>query len=209
MKVAFLPVLAFAMLFSINCQKNDNNGKLEITVSYEKQAGRGSNQYAVWIEDTKGDIVKTLYVTAFTADGGYTYRETSLPVWVIKANPASLSKEQIDAFSGATPSSGEHTYTWDLTDQQGNKVEAGNYIYIVEATYLGDSHVMFKDSFTVGNNEIIGFFHALEALPRGNGRNNKREKTPQSKNNQCPYFQDIGIYGVVLGKFDKKPGNKE
>ncbi|MCD8029788.1 MAG: DUF2271 domain-containing protein [Bacteroides sp.] len=46
-------------------------GKLEITVDYKRQDGRGSNQYAVWVEDAVGNLVKTLYVTQFTADGGY------------------------------------------------------------------------------------------------------------------------------------------
>ena len=37
---------------------------LEVSFNYQKQAGPGSNQYAVWIENEKGEFVKTLFVTS-------------------------------------------------------------------------------------------------------------------------------------------------
>ncbi|MBQ2002369.1 MAG: hypothetical protein II240_03630, partial [Bacteroidaceae bacterium] len=33
---------------------------VEITFDYVKQSGPGSNQYAVWIENDKNEVVKTL-----------------------------------------------------------------------------------------------------------------------------------------------------
>ncbi|MDR2037847.1 MAG: DUF2271 domain-containing protein [Bacteroidales bacterium] len=70
----------FGIFFSTNAfpgerlSENNGNGVLEITVSYVRQSGHGSNQYAVWIEDSVGKLVKTLYVTQFTAKGGYVRR---------------------------------------------------------------------------------------------------------------------------------------
>ncbi len=138
-----LTTMLFIFL-ALGVNAKDSKGKVEITVSYERQDGRGSNQYAVWIEDQNGDIVKTLYVTRFTAKGGYIKRPDCTPLWVSKANPQGMTKEQIDGFSGATPKSGNHVYTWDLTDNAGNKVEAGEYMFVVQATLLGNSQVLFK-----------------------------------------------------------------
>ena len=39
---------------------------LEVSFNYQRQQGPGSNQYAVWIENEKGEVVKTLFVTSFT-----------------------------------------------------------------------------------------------------------------------------------------------
>ena len=44
-------------------------GSLELSFQYNKQPGPGSNQYAVWIENADGQVVKTLYVTEFTSKG--------------------------------------------------------------------------------------------------------------------------------------------
>ena len=129
-------------------------GKLEITVSYERQDGRGSNQYAIWIENAKGQLVRTVYVTKFTAQGGYSLRPDCTPKWVSKADTASMSKQDIDAFSGATPQTGDHTYTWDLTDDKGNQVAAGEYTFYVEGTLLGKSTVLFKDVISVGDKKV-------------------------------------------------------
>ncbi len=130
------------------------SGILEITVDYKRQDGRGSNQYAVWVEDAVGNLVKTLYVTQFTADGGYKKRPDCTPLWVTKAQAPSLSKEQIDAFSGATPQTGLQVYTWDGTDQQGQEVAPGSYTFVVEATYLGSHIVVFKGEFDRDHAEI-------------------------------------------------------
>ncbi|MCC8145560.1 MAG: DUF2271 domain-containing protein [Bacteroidales bacterium] len=127
---------------------------LNITIDYEKQPGPGSNQWAVWIEDPEGYLVKTIFVTGFTADGGYVPRPACTPIWVSKANPSSLSGTSIDAFSGATPASGLLTYTWDLTDDDDTPVGNGNYLLIVEGTLFGESEVIFKAPFSVGEKEM-------------------------------------------------------
>ena len=72
---------------------------LEVSFDYQRQAGPGSNQYAVWIENEKGDVVKTLFVTSYTTKGrarggeqpkrGYIVRPACVPTWV-KTVKASL-----------------------------------------------------------------------------------------------------------------------
>ena len=136
-------------------------GDLEISFNYDKKPGAGSNQYAVWIENAQGQVVKTLFVTQFTSKGrsrggakaerGYTFRPTCMPTWVKHVDAENLSDEQMDAFTGATPaSSGVQTFMWDFTDQAGKPVPAGEYRFYVEATYNGPSIVTYTGTVSSG-----------------------------------------------------------
>ena len=136
-------------------------GTVELSFNYTKQSGPGSNQYAVWIEDAAGKVVKTLFVTEFTSKGrsrdgskparGYTYRTSCMPTWVKHVGAESLTDEQMDAFSGATPAqSGVQTFTWDFTDQAGKPVAKGTYRVYLEATYNGNSVVTYTGTVTSG-----------------------------------------------------------
>jgi len=156
MKQANLFLLVIILsLFVTSCNNSSKSGTgtLKIDVDYERQPGHASNQYAIWIEDAEGVLVKTLFVTSYTAEGGYKPRPACVPVWVKKANPDNLSIEEVDAFSGATPQSGLQTYTWDLTDNSGSLVNDGAYTLIVEGTLFGDSEVIFKAPVTIGKKE--------------------------------------------------------
>ena len=87
-----------AMLLAIPAMVQSKKGEaskaktLEVSFDYQRQAGPGSNQYAVWIENEKGDVVKTLFVTSYTTKGrarggeqpkrGYIVRPACVPTWV-------------------------------------------------------------------------------------------------------------------------------
>ncbi len=114
-------------------------GTVAVALDFVERKTYSSNQFAIWIEDLEGNFVKTVYVTRFTADGGYKKREDSVPVWVSKSHIDSASKKEIDAISGATPKSGSLMYIWDLTDQNGQKVAAGEYKFFVETTVYKES----------------------------------------------------------------------
>ncbi len=127
---------------------------VEITFDYVKKQGPGSNQYAVWIENSAGEVVKTLFVTSFTTKGrvregqpikrGYTYRPTCVPTWVTHAKAADMSDAELDAFTGATPKeSGKQTFIWDFTDASGNKVAKGDYKVCVEATLKNEYKLLY------------------------------------------------------------------
>lgn len=57
MKTKFLILCSLFSFFGFSAYAT---GRLDITVSYEKQSGWSSNQYAVWIEDSDGNFVKTI-----------------------------------------------------------------------------------------------------------------------------------------------------
>ena len=154
-----------AMLLAIPAMVQSKKGEaakakaLEISFDYQRQAGPGSNQYAVWIENEKGDVVKTLFVTSYTTKGrarggeqpkrGYIVRPACVPTWVKTVKADEKTDQQLDAVTGATPQAGgTQTFTWDFTDEQGKTVPQGNYKVIVEATLFFDSDIIYSGTFS-------------------------------------------------------------
>ena len=121
------------------------SGETIVTFDYEKQSGYASNQYAVWIEDMDGNYINTLYVTQWTANGGYESRPDSIALWVEKSGIAAMPDYYVDAVSGATPkSSGSQSYTWNLKDINGDTVSFGKYRFFVEGTLRWKNHVLYS-----------------------------------------------------------------
>ncbi len=120
------------------------NGTVAIALDYEKRNTYSSNQFAIWIEDLEGNFIKTVYVTSYTANGGYKKRAESIPVWVEKSYISSASREEIDAIAGPTPKPGSLMYIWNLTDETGQNVEDGQYKFYVEATIYEESRILFS-----------------------------------------------------------------
>lgn len=171
MKTNYLLLIA-SMLLSAAC--GSKPGSAELSFNYNKQPGGGSNQYAVWVEDAQGQVVKTLFVTEFSAKGrsrdgqkpprGYTFRTSCVPTWVQHVQADSLSDEQIDAFTGATPAeSGIQTFTWDFTDQDGKAVPAGNYKVYLQATYLNEGIVTYCGEFSTKDTGPLALKETFEA----------------------------------------------
>ena len=85
-------------------------------------------QTAIWVEDEKGNYVKTIYVSGFS---GYARdKQVNLPMW------AAISKfKGIDGVTGASIDVGHHIFTWDLKDINGKKVKRGIYRIIAESSF--------------------------------------------------------------------------
>ena len=156
-------ILILAILLSViavaqSSKKAAKASSLEVSFNYQKQAGPGSNQYAVWIENGKGEFVKTLFVTSYTAKGrarggepakrGYIVRPACVPTWVKNSKAEEKTDVQLDAVTGATPQSGLQTFTWDFTDEQGKPVPQGTYKVKVEATLIFDSDIVYTGTFS-------------------------------------------------------------
>lgn len=135
----------------------DAAGQVVISFEYVKQSGAASNQFAVWIENLEGQLIKTLYATAYTAQGGYKNRPDSLALWVEKSGLASLSKGEVDAVSGATPKAGALSYTWDLTDINGSLVEHDDYRFCIEGTLRWKNYVLYSGYIRVGDRPNTGY----------------------------------------------------
>lgn len=146
------------MSFIGNAGQDKERKSVEISFDYERKPGGGSNQYAVWIENDRNEVVKTLFVTSFTTKGrsrdgrpprrGYTFRPACVPTWVSHSKVAEMSDEEVDGFTGATPQSGRKTFTWDFTDTAGNSVPKGTYKVCVEATLKDQHQIYFSGTVT-------------------------------------------------------------
>ena len=157
--ICAVAALSLTMLAATATTQKKAATAVEVSFEYERQQGPGSNQYAVWIENEKGEVVKTLFVTSFTTKGrtrgneqpmrGYIKRPACVPTWVKAAKANDLTDQQLDAFTGATPqASGTQTFTWDFTDQQGKAVQKGTYKVFVEATLFNASTITYSGSFS-------------------------------------------------------------
>ncbi|MDO4563967.1 MAG: DUF2271 domain-containing protein [Clostridia bacterium] len=127
-----------------------SESQLVVMLNFTRAGTMASNQYAVWIEDADGALVKTLYVSSFTADGGYARRAESLPTWVSKANPAEMEAAAVDAVTSATPQSGLQSHSWDGTNENGDAMPSGEYHVFVEGTLYWTSSVLYSGSFEWG-----------------------------------------------------------
>jgi hypothetical protein len=116
---------------------------VEVSFVFTRQSGAASNQYAVWVEDAAGAVVKTLYATQYTARGGWKVRAQSIPLWVKKSGVASMSKASLDAITAATPRAGTVVYTWDGTDTSGKKAPRGEYRVVIEGSLRWGGRVVY------------------------------------------------------------------
>lgn len=153
-RIILLAVLSAVIAMPASAQRSKKASAVELSFNYQKQPGAGSNQWAVWVENSQGEVVRTLTVTSFTSKGrggrrGYTFRPTCVPTWVKNAKAEEMSDEQIDAVTGATPSqSGIQTYTWDFKDANGKDVPAGDYKICMEATLYFNSILLYSGTFS-------------------------------------------------------------
>ena len=149
MKKAFVFCVLFTVLALTSVQAQQA-AAAELSFDFTRLSGSASNQFAIWIEDSQGLYVKTLYATRYTANGGFRRRETSIPVWVSKSGLAGLERAQIDALTRATPRTGALTYTWDGTDSRGSVVPMGDYVIILEGTLRWANQVIYKAPIQLG-----------------------------------------------------------
>jgi len=125
--------------------------KVEISFDFTRLFGRASNQFAIWIEDTNGQYVKTLYATRWTARGGWRRRPTSIPIWVNRSSLSELTRAQVDTISGPTPRSSPLVFTWDGTDRNGVIVPSGEYVIYLEGTLRWENQVLFSAPIHLGH----------------------------------------------------------
>lgn len=146
----FLALVGMTVLAGVFAQTSSGPGTVEVSFTYTRQGGFGSNQFALWIEDAQGRHVKTLYATRFTASGGYAKRPQSIPDWVKLSGLAGMNKAQVDAFTGATPRTGVLSYRWDGTNQAGEALPPGEYQVFLEASLRNENRVLYSATVHLG-----------------------------------------------------------
>jgi tetratricopeptide (TPR) repeat protein len=116
-------------------------------------------QTAVWIEDSEGNYVSTVYVSGFS---GYARdAQVNLPVW-----SAMSEYRGIDAVTGASIDVGHHIYTWNLEDRGGSRVDHGKYMVRVETSYWPSmKYQLSESSVTVGGGKNVSVVQKGNFIP--------------------------------------------
>jgi hypothetical protein len=152
MKKSILPAAGAALLLCASAAFAQKLGTVTITYTLAHLNQIASNQLAVWIEDSQGNLVKTIFATSFMAKRkGFISRPQCCPEWVKASGIAKMTPAEIDAISGPTQSAGKITLTWDCTDSKGNPVPAGAYLLKVEGNIFWEQRVVWTGGIILGN----------------------------------------------------------
>ena len=125
-------------------------------------------QTAVWVEDSRGRFIKTLYVSGFS--GHAKAVQVDLPHWAL-----SSEYHGCDAVTGASIDLGRHVYTWDMKDIEGRPVELDSCVVKVEAAWwpsmkaeIASVQLALRKDGAVARAESAGLIPFIEAqyLPR-------------------------------------------
>ncbi len=133
-----LPIFSFAA------------SRVEVTFDFHKKLKKATNQYVVWVENSKGELVRTLFVTAFTPTKGWEKKPTSLVSW-----RKFFTTQPVDGISGATPAeSGKQTLSWDLKDDAGHSLPAGQYTVRLEGNAARETYVQCSCPVTISGSSV-------------------------------------------------------
>ena len=154
MKKIILIILIIFTVFSVNISAEELNIKqniISINFDFARKFGLASNQFAVWVENENGMLVKNLFVTDFTAGKGWEKRPESLPLW-----RKAVKDVDIDGISSATPKSGNIQLEWDIKNEDGEPVGKGIYKVFIEANIKWENSVLFICEIKIDDNITIG-----------------------------------------------------
>lgn len=151
----FLALFTFFLLFGYGqpgFAEDKQLGTVMISFDFNRVTpDYANNQFAVWMEDMNGNLIKTIFVTQFTAEGGWDYRDDALPTWTKKSRISTLKKKEVDAISGATPKAQRLVYKWRGEDAENRFLPAGKYRYVIEANYYWDAVVVHSGTIKIGD----------------------------------------------------------
>lgn len=179
-KKIILSFTFFSIIFFLNFNFLYSAEKKVSIVSFKINLGEQKCQLAIWVTDSKGSFVDTVYVTKAIAQNGLGNRPgglddkiggariSALPVWAhargINSGNGnfypSKDKPLPDSITSATPKEGEFKWEWHPT----KPLKPGKYFYYIEVSksfnkndvhnyswYRGQPSVIWKGSFTAGN----------------------------------------------------------
>lgn len=104
---------------------------------------------AMWLEDAKGNMVQTLFVSN---DLSTTYYQTgkACPDWVKQSGWAKAPRSLVNAVTGPTPNVSAGTMPFDLAKF---KVPPGKYKFRFEVNIDDQNNVLFQGDLEVGDAE--------------------------------------------------------
>ena len=80
----------------------------------------------------------------------------ALSGWQLAAKPETMTDEEVDAVSGATPQSGKLEFIWDFTDSNGEQVPDGRYRILMEGNLYWESEILYTIEFDLEQGQVHG-----------------------------------------------------
>lgn len=111
-----------------------------------------SDQLVIWIEKPDGTFVKTLFVSEYLSYGGYNDPDIC-PEWSLNTDWLSVSQEEFDAVTGATPSIGPVNMQFSITKEQ---LPKGEYIIFVAVHLIEDYNEIYEKKFLLSRKAYAG-----------------------------------------------------
>ncbi|MCX6552068.1 MAG: DUF2271 domain-containing protein [Acidobacteria bacterium] len=122
-------------------------GRLEVAFLYMPPTTIDPTYHtAIWLEDDKGVLVKTLYVSQELSSTEYKMGNVC-PDWVKKAQWDKAPKSEVDAVTAPTPNVGSEAKVFDLAALG---LAAGVYQFRFQMHVAEDHNVLYRATLTVG-----------------------------------------------------------
>ncbi len=122
-------VLLFLFLINGACTVFHPKRHIEINFTVHKPDDFvPSRQTAIWLEKPDGSFFKSLYVSEYMAYGGYLVPGICTD-WSDKAEWQSITQDEFDAVTGATPAPGKVDLKFEFSDSD---LPQGEYILLME-----------------------------------------------------------------------------
>jgi len=153
MKIFYSIILILLLCIIFNCIKNRQmkpaEGTLEISYEFVKSADQNivpSFQTAIWLQNDKGEYLKTLMVSEYLAYGGYN-DTTICTEWIKVADWDNVLLETFDAVTKATPPLGNNTISINCKTEN---LLPGTYNYCIETHILENYNILYRGKITIG-----------------------------------------------------------
>jgi hypothetical protein len=140
------------------------SGTLKISFLYMMQDVEPSFHTAAWIENERGDFLKTLYVTYDLSSNLYN-DGIICPDWVKKANWGKAAKSEVDAVTQPTPNIGTSEISYDLTPLN---FAPGVYQFCLQVHISENYNILNRGKITLGKGPTeaqLEVFYSPEQLP--------------------------------------------
>ncbi len=123
-------------------------GTLEVSFVFGSPEGvEPSYQTALWLQDEKGQYVKSLFVSEYLAYGGFN-DPTICPDWIKVANWDKATETDYDAVSRPTPPVGKNSLKINLKDKG---IVPGKYEYLLEVHMVENFNILYRGQIQIGN----------------------------------------------------------
>lgn len=106
---------------------------------------------AMWLEDERGKLVKTLFVSQELSATEYLMGE-ACPDWVKQASWEKVPRPDVDAVTGPTPDVGGGSRSFDL---DALKIPPGVYLFNFQVHISGKDNVLFRGKVSVGGASAV------------------------------------------------------